>query len=293
METKKLCFHHSFRFLFIEVFVLHLKKWIVSFIIFPSLSCYALNLLPKESLEPGGLAILKIPNPKENHLKGYFNHHRIMILRLHHQWFAIVGIPLSEKSKQNFVTIISGQKKIKLSFTVSHIDFPQEHIQLKHKKNVIPSKEFLSKLARQQKIINQCFAHWRDNPSINMHFSWPVKGEISGSFGLKRYFNGEKRGQHNGIDIAAKTGTYIRAPEQGIILQTGNFYLTGKTIFIDHGQNLITVYGHLNQISVHLGQTVKRGQIIGTVGDTGRATGPHLHWGINLNNTRVNPMLFL
>lgn len=125
-----------------------------------------------------------------------------------------------------------------------------------------------------------------------MIFDAPVPGRQSSPFGLRRYFNGEPRNPHSGLDFAAPTGTPVKSPADGRVLLIGNFYFNGQTIFIDHGQGVITMFCHLSEIAYLPGDTVKRGDVVGKVGNTGRSTGPHLHWNVSLNNARVDPALF-
>ncbi|MBT7498195.1 MAG: M23 family metallopeptidase, partial [Candidatus Thioglobus sp.] len=112
-------------------------------------------------------------------------------------------------------------------------------------------------------------------------------------FGLKRFYNGEARRPHTGLDFAGDVGTPIKAPADGKIILTGDFFFNGNGVFIDHGQGLVSVYIHMNKRLVEPGQLVKQGDIIGTIGQTGRTTGPHLHWVVYLNQTAVNPNLLL
>jgi murein DD-endopeptidase MepM/ murein hydrolase activator NlpD len=112
-------------------------------------------------------------------------------------------------------------------------------------------------------------------------------------FGLRRYFNDQPRQPHSGIDIAGPVGTPVTAPFAGIVANTGDYFFNGKTVFIDHGQGLISMFNHLSRITVKSGARVAAGEKIGEIGMTGRVTGPHLHWTVSLNNSRVDPMLFL
>ncbi len=123
---------------------------------------------------------------------------------------------------------------------------------------------------------------------------WPVEGPITGVYGSQRILNGQPRNPHWGLDIAAPTGTPVKAPAGGLVTLTHpDMYFSGGTIFIDHGHGLVSAFLHLSAISVEEGQRVEQGELIGKVGATGRATGPHLDWRINIGNTRVDPYLLL
>ncbi|MCD6309689.1 MAG: M23 family metallopeptidase [Candidatus Eremiobacteraeota bacterium] len=125
-------------------------------------------------------------------------------------------------------------------------------------------------------------------------FLWPVDGRISTEFGIKRYINGEDAGRHCGIDLAAPAGTPVRATNCGtVILARSDFTLHGKTVIIDHGLGITSLYIHLSRILVRPGDFVKRGQIIGRVGSTGVATGPHLHWAVYIGREAVDPRMFM
>lgn len=123
-------------------------------------------------------------------------------------------------------------------------------------------------------------------------FSWPVTGPVSGVFGSQRILNGKPKNPHNGTDIAAPEGAIIRAPADGLIaLINDDMFYTGKTLMIDHGLGLSSVYAHMSAILVTQGSFVKKGEPIGKVGKTGRVTGPHLHWGMTLGRTHLDPAL--
>jgi murein DD-endopeptidase MepM/ murein hydrolase activator NlpD len=139
--------------------------------------------------------------------------------------------------------------------------------------------------------ITMLFKTWsHQTPSVSLNL--PVAGKISSPFGLRRFFNGQPRHPHSGIDFAAPMGTPIHAPAKATVIQTAHYFFNGNTVFLDHGQGFITMYCHLKTLLVKRGDAVEQGQAIGTVGQTGRATGPHLHWSVSLNDARINPALF-
>lgn len=121
----------------------------------------------------------------------------------------------------------------------------------------------------------------------------PKAGKFINSFGRKRFFNNEERAPHSGLDIPAPIGQKVVAPADGIVVQTGDYFFNGKTVLIDHGQGLISMFCHLSKIEVSKGQHITQGELLGLVGNTGRVTGPHLHWGMSLNDARVDPQLLL
>jgi len=131
--------------------------------------------------------------------------------------------------------------------------------------------------------------HW-----LGQQWVQPVEGRISGVFGSRRIFNGVPKNPHNGVDIAAPLGTGIIAPLAGrVALVHENMFYTGKTIMLDHGLGVTSVYAHMQRIDVRVGQVVEQGQVLGQVGQSGRATGPHLHWGVTWQQTHVDPLLLV
>ena len=133
----------------------------------------------------------------------------------------------------------------------------------------------------------------RDSQGWRQAFLWPVTGRISGLFGAQRIYRGEPGAYHGGVDVVAPAGTPVRAPADGVVTLAADhpFTLEGNLLMIDHGAGLNSAFLHLSRIDVAEGQHIVRGQIIGAVGATGRATGPHMHWGMKWNDARIDPLL--
>jgi murein DD-endopeptidase MepM/ murein hydrolase activator NlpD len=249
--------------------------------------------LPENSPVPGGIAVIKLDSQSEP-VKAYFQKQRVMLLKDAQNWYAIVGLPLSLKPGQYKLAYHTQQgKQHTQDFSVDTKRYAVQRISLKNKRMVNPTPADLKRIGKEAKIIHRALATWRATPQVNLNFEIPVDGRLSSPFGLRRFFNGQPRKPHSGLDIAADVGTPIKAPSSGIVLTTGNYFFNGNTVLLDHGQGLITMYCHMSRIDVKPGQHVERGEVIGAVGKTGRVTGPHLHWGVSLNDTMVEPHLFL
>ncbi len=161
-------------------------------------------------------------------------------------------------------------------------------------RKVTPSKEDEAAILSERTLVRGALKGDRLETYWQKGFIEPVKGRISGYFGGQRIMNGKKMNPHSGTDIAAPIGTPIKASGDGIVTLTApNTFYSGNVVIIDHGHGLQTIYAHMNKIYVKQGQSVKQGEIIGEVGKTGRVTGPHLHWGASLRNTRFNPYSLL
>jgi murein DD-endopeptidase MepM/ murein hydrolase activator NlpD len=132
-----------------------------------------------------------------------------------------------------------------------------------------------------------------DSDDTDTSFVLPAEGRLSGRFGVRRFFNGEARSPHAGFDIAAPRGAAVRANAHGVVLAVDDYFFNGKTVFVDHGNGLISMYCHLDAIEVVPGERVGKGQRLGRSGMSGRATGPHLHWSVVLNGAMVDPELFV
>ena len=157
---------------------------------------------------------------------------------------------------------------------------------------VMPPQEVLDRIRQDRLDVKAARAVFSEQEDALINgFSWPVWGRISGIYGSQRILNGKPRQPHYGIDIAAASGLAVRAPADGAIVMAKDLYFTGGTVIIDHGFFVNSTYSHLTQMITPVGTHVKRGDIIGTVGSTGRSTGPHLDWRINWKQKRLDPLL--
>ncbi|MCG8546987.1 MAG: M23 family metallopeptidase [Alphaproteobacteria bacterium] len=207
-----------------------------------------------------------------------------------------------------FVIGFSRDAKPKATLTLRHADgtVRTETIPVKQRKYkiqridglppkmVTPPKEVWERIKRDRAAIKRARSRDGAEPHFLAGWIWPTKGRISGVYGSQRILNGTPRQPHYGIDIAAPAGTPVVAPSDGVItLVAGDMYYTGGTIILDHGHGLSSAFLHMRDISVTEGQKVSKGEAIGTVGSTGRSTGPHLDWRINLFEARIDPSLLV
>lgn len=162
------------------------------------------------------------------------------------------------------------------------------------KRMVTPPDEVLARIRRENAAIKAVREADTDRPWFANGFQWPVKGIVTGVFGSRRILNGQPRRPHFGIDIAAAAGTPVVAPADGrVAMAEPDLYFTGGTVMLDHGHGVTTVYSHLKSVDVKVGAEVRRGEVIGTVGSTGRSTGAHLDWRINWFEQRLDPQLLV
>lgn len=241
---------------------------------------------------PGGTASVLVgqggPAPEVR-----YDGNRVMVLDDGGKWIAVVGVALTAKPGRASVDVRDGKGVRQVGFTIGEKNYEAQHITLKNKRQVNPEPQDLARFKRE--LAEQTAAYQIYTPGVpsNVVMDHPVPGRLSSPFGLRRFFNGEERNPHSGLDFAAPAGTPVKAPAAGKVILIGDYFFNGRTVFLDHGQGMISMFCHLSAIDVTLGQTVGRGEVIARVGATGRATGPHLHWNMSLNNTRVDPAIFI
>lgn len=246
-----------------------------------NLITHLLILPPKECYIPGEVAILK----SESRIV-LINGTPLLPLRVYHNK-AIFVLPMGLFDSD--ILIIEPRKNEFLKVKKCAVEFPVERLTLPPDK-VFLSPEDLERVLREKAEMDSIWV--RVNPTIyfNGNFILPITGIVKKNFGLRRIINGEERSPHTGIDIKAPAGTQVIAPQDGRVIYVKNTFFGGNSLIIDHGLGIYTMYFHLKEIRVKEGEMLRKGEVIGTVGMTGRATGPHLHWGIRIFGKRINPL---
>ena len=248
---------------------------------------------PTPSLVPGGVALIELGSAQQARPSARLGDKAVLVQREGTNWVAWVGMPLDLEPGAHALTVTQAGKTRSLPITIKGKAYPVQHLKIKNRNMVEPDAETLRRIEREAATQNEVKTLFREAERVELDFITPVDGRRSSAFGLRRTFNGQPRAPHRGLDIAAPTGTPAKAPAAGVVTHVGNFFFNGKTVFIDHGQGLISMFCHLDKVDVAAGSRIARGARVGAVGTTGRSTGPHLHWSVFMNGTPVDPALFL
>ena len=225
---------------------------------------------------PPGAAVILDGAPQSLSDEGYF------AVGFHRDDSAAVWLEITTADGQTDQLILTPQVR---SYDIQRIDNLPSNM-------VTPPQKTLNRIRQDIADVKAARAVFsRQEDALANGFDWPVWGRISGIYGSQRILNGQPRQPHYGIDIAAAPGLAVRAPADGRVVMAKDLYFTGLTVIIDHGFHLNSTYSHLEKMIVSVGTAVKRGEIIGTVGSTGRSTGPHLDWRINWKQKRLDPLL--
>jgi murein DD-endopeptidase MepM/ murein hydrolase activator NlpD len=248
--------------------------------------------LPRERLAPGGIARIALgasPDAPAASINGV----PLLVVRDGAQWTALVGLPLAAKPGAAEIEVQPHDGATRrVSFAIKPFAYAEQRLKVAPGQ-VDLSKEDLARYERERTHLADVIASFSAAPPATLLLHQPVPGVGSSSFGLRRVFNGQSRNPHSGMDIAAPQGTPVLAPAAGRVIDTGDYFFNGNTVWLDHGAGLLTMYCHLSAIGVKVGDELAAGAPLGAVGATGRATGPHLHWAVSLNRAMVDPALFL
>jgi biotin carboxyl carrier protein len=240
---------------------------------------------------PGGIVLLPLGAAPQRP-RAWYGEHEVLVAGSDDAWTAVVGIPLSAAPGPQEVRVGHGASARALAFDVHPHPYAEQRLTVPPR-HVDLSPADLARHERERAHQAQVAATRSPAVPERLRMDLPVRGVRTGSFGSRRVFNGQPRAPHNGMDIAAPVGTAVAAPLPGQVIDTGDYFFNGRTVWVDHGSGLLTMMCHLSAIDVRIGDTVAAGQRLGAVGATGRVTGPHLHWSVALNRAWVDPALFL
>lgn len=244
------------------------------------------NVHAGEEIHPGGVVLVPLDN-SEITSEFFFKNNLITTVKENNKSYLLFGIPYDSNNGTNSFTFHTQTYKKIVKFDIEQKEFGSQNIKInKYNKK---SQKLLDRIYSEKKeIIAAKKIQYKHYPDID--FIIPVEGIVTGVYGTRRFYNGERGNYHNGHDIAADTGTPIHSPSSGKVILTGNYYYNGKFVMINHGNNLISIFLHMDDINVAKGSIVEKGELLGTVGNTGLSTGPHLHWSVLLNNVYIDPL---
>lgn len=239
---------------------------------------------------PGGIAEIIFESSHSNP-KAFYGSIPLYVQQLgvdRHQ--ALIGLPLMTKAGDKQITLQGAQKTHDL-ITVINQNYANENFE----SNIGQANTSINdaRIEYEINLFTKIRKIFSDKPLSKGFFTIPAKGRVTSEFGVNRYYNGKKGLPHIGIDIANKIGVSVNSSAAGQVILVHDFYYLGKTVFVDHGQGLITSYSHLSKASVIEGQSLRKGEELGKIGNSGRSTGSHLHWGVFLNQVAINPALLL
>ncbi len=250
------------------------------------MAALALLLAATVTVETGGVAALPLPAGAVDVLYG---DEPALIVADH----VVVGVGLDAAPGPHHVVVKTTDGEATIDFEVVIKQYPEQRLTIPDRRKVNPLPEDLERIERESKLQRAAYARRTPVRPDLLPFKQPVQGIYSSPFGLRRFLNDQPRSPHSGLDIAAATGTPVAAPAPATVALTGDFFFSGNVVLLDHGGGLITMYGHLDRIDVKDGQDLARGDVVGTVGATGRVTGPHLHWTISIQGERVDPIILM
>jgi len=226
--------------------------------------------------------------------KAWLDERRLLVRRERGEWVAVAGIPLGARAGSKLSVEVDrgdGRREAHPVAVVSR-KYPMQYLDVAPDQAELPADQ-VARYEQEREHLRRVLQTFSERGPASLGLLQPVPGQRSGSFGSRRVINGMARSPHSGLDIAAGEGTPVAAARAGKVIDAGEYIFLGRTVVLDHGQGLLSLYSHLSAIDVAAGEAVASGAKIGKVGATGRATGPHLHFGVYLNAAAVDPAIFL
>lgn len=249
--------------------------------------------LPAARAVPGGVALFAVGAAEQPPPVVWFGDRRVLVRESAGQWIAVVGIPLAREPGEASLRIEPARGPPReLRFRIEARPYATQQLRVAPR-HVDLAPADAERAQRERDRIRALLGAWSEPGPATLQMALPVEGQRSSPFGLRRVFNGQPRNPHSGLDLAAPMGTPVLAPAPGRVVDVGDYFFNGLSVFVDHGHGLLTMYCHLSAVEVRVGDVVDTGTRLGAVGATGRVTGPHLHWGVALNGALVDPELLL
>ena len=271
----------------------HRRRWVRLVLLLCSAAGSAASAQVLTRPVPGGVIALELGSAPERPSVTY-GKVPALVVGDSNGWRAVIGLALSTPAGPASVNVADGpqHKARRVTFEVRPAAYAEQHLKVAPGQ-VDLSKADLARFERERDHQAEIIARFSDQVPDTLRMRPPVAGARSSSFGLRRVFNGQARNPHSGMDIAAPVGTPVVAPIAGTVIDVGDYFFNGKTIWLDHGSGLLTMVCHLSVVHVKVGDQLATGELLGELGATGRVTGPHLHWSVSLNRAMVDPALFL
>ncbi len=249
--------------------------------------------MPLQRLAPGGIVLLLLGASAERPMVHTAGGVPVLVIGRSAGWTAVLGIPLAALPGESFVQVErAGRPPQRLGYRIGSHRYAEQRLEV-DPGQVQLTPENLARHERERLHQVEVIATFSPPLMDSLAMRAPVTGRQSSSFGLRRIFNGQPRSPHSGMDIAAISGTAVVSPADASVIDCGDYFFNGRTVWLDHGGGWLSMLCHLSAIHVKPGDLLRAGDEIGAVGATGRATGPHLHWSVSLNRAMVDPALLL
>lgn len=248
----------------------------------------AIEFLSPREVPQGGIALFYLPGASPDGVSVSFDGGEVVLIGGTDGVWGVMAVDMETPPGRHNLIIKGNGKALWNSIMVMDGGFKVRHLRLP-RHMVELDKRTLLRVKDEADLIKDVWTRPLSEPLWQGPFIMPVEGRLTGPFGDRRIINGQTKTPHSGIDISAPIGTPVKASNKGKVALVGDFFFYGRTVILDHGLGVFSMYSHLEDIAVKEGELVEKGDVIGGVGMTGRATGPHLHFGVRVGSARVSP----